>query len=488
MKPRNLRLSLCLATLLCAQPLAAQEPATTAPAPTQLAAPAMDVVPPSQAAIQFSFAPIVKKTSPSVVNIYTKRVVVGRMANPFMNDPFFAPFFSQMGAARTRVENALGSGFIIDASGLIVTNAHVIKDAQEIAVVMSDGREYEAKTVLVDTPSDLGLLRIDPTGAQLPALTLATTDSLDVGDLVIAIGNPFGVGQTVTSGIVSALARSNTNINDFDFFIQTDAAINPGNSGGPLVGMDGRVVGVNSAIFSKSGGSLGIGFAIPADMVKAVLEAEKNGQISGRGVLRPWLGFKAQSLTSDMAQSLGQTSPHGALVAEVVEDGPADKAGLKAGDLITAINNKPIKDAEELRFRIATLPLGQNADLRVARKGSERVLVFTASPPPEIPPRDTIVLKGDHPLFGATIINLSPAVADEMGIAGVEKGVVIQTVAPGSFAARMGFMAGDTIVAIGNRSIQNTRQLQDVLNEPQPQNSWAITFSRNGNSQTIILR
>ena len=457
-----------------------------------LAAPAMaqDVVavPESPQQVKLSYAPVVKQVAPAVVNIYTKRTVRGRAVNPFMDDPFFAPLFEGFTPMRKRVEQSLGSGFIIDATGLIVTNAHVIKDAQEIVVILSDGEEFEAKSILVDTPSDLGLLRIDPKGKTLPTVRMGASESLEVGDIVLAIGNPFGVGQTVTSGIVSALARSNTDINDFDFFIQTDAAINPGNSGGPLVAMDGTVIGVNSAIFSKSGGSMGIGFAIPAEMVKAVISAEQSGQVSKRGVLRPWLGFTAQSVNADIAASLGFDKPMGALVSDVIATGPAEAAGLKRGDVILSINGRDIRDAEELKYRIATIPMGDSADLKVRRESNDVSVPFTASPPPEIPSRAPVTIKGENILQGTTVVNVSPAVIEEMDIKNQDDGVVVYSVLDNSAAARMGLEAGDGIIAIGNRRVTDTQKLEATINSFDASRGWVLTIRRNGRDQTIILR
>jgi serine protease Do len=451
-------------------------------------APQATAVPQSAAQVKLSYAPVVKQVTPAVVNIYTKHTVQSAgFANPFADDPFFSQFFAGMSPMRKRVEQSLGSGFIIDPSGLIVTNAHVINDADEIMVVLSDGREFAAKSVLVDKPSDVALLRIDAKGATLPIVTFGDSEGLQVGDLVLAVGNPFGVGQTVTSGIVSALARSNTSINDFDFFIQTDAAINPGNSGGPLVDMDGHVVGVNSAIYSRSGGSLGIGFAIPSEMVQAVIAAEKTGQVSKRGVMRAWLGFTAQSMNADIANSLGFDHPQGALIADITPDGPADKAGLRRGDVITAIGGHPIRDAEELKFRIATLPLGQQTTLSVKRDGQDETLTFTADKPAEIPPRNPVTVDGKNPLEGATVINVSPAVIEDMGLANQTDGVVVQAVRKGSVADRMGLDVGDGIIAIGERKVTDTTRLSDLLSTP-PERGWILTIRRDGRDQTIILR
>lgn len=459
-------------------------PVNPAPAPAPVVA-----VPQSASQIQMSFAPVVKQVAPAVVNIYTRRVVTGRAVNPFMADPFFAPFFQDFSPLRQRVENSLGSGFIVSEDGLLVTNAHVVDGAEEIVVILNDGREFEAKAVLSDKPSDIALLRIDTKGQKLPTTSLAPSESLEVGDLVLAIGNPFGVGQTVTSGIVSALARSNTDINDYDFFIQTDAAINPGNSGGPLVRMDGKVIGVNSAIYSRSGGSLGIGFAIPSEMLQAVIAAEGSEHAKSRsGVIRPWLGFTAQNVTADIASSLGMERPQGALVINVLEKGPADKAGLKQGDVILSINGREVKNGDELRFRIATIALGETAEIEVQRGQSKQILIFTASPPPEMPARDPVTVSGNNPLAGATLVNVSPAVIEDLGLRGMTDGVVVQDVKAGTPAERFGLRAGDGIVAVGNHRVGETSRVQSIIDKADTRRGWAITLRRGGRDQTLIVR
>src|SRR5688572_21111418 len=260
---------------------------------------AQDTVPTSPQQINLTFAPVVKMVAPAVVNIYTRKVVKQQALSPFFDDPFFKQFFGDQfnfGRSRERIQNALGSGVIVQADGLVVTNNHVIDGADEIRVVLNDGREFPAKIVSQDEQLDLALVRIDTKGNKLPTLTFRDSDDLEVGDLVLAIGDPFGVGQTVTSGIVSGLARTRTGINDFGFFIQTDAAINPGNSGGALVTTDGKLVGINTAIYSQSGGSIGIGFAIPSNIVRAVVDAEAHG---GK-LVRPWLGVTGEALSAEI--------------------------------------------------------------------------------------------------------------------------------------------------------------------------------------------
>jgi len=301
-------------------------------------------VPQSREQVMLSFAPVVRQVAPAVVNIYTKRVVSERRGfSPLFNDPLFKRFFGEdfgFGMPRERVQNSLGSGVIVAPDGLIVTNYHVIKGAAEIRVVLADRREFAAELVLEDKQTDLSVLRIDPQGEALPVIELKDSDSIEVGDLVLAIGNPFGVGQTVTSGIVSALARTQAGISDYSFFIQTDAAINPGNSGGALVTLDGRLIGINTAIFSRSGGSIGIGFAIPANMVRTVVASAAGGN----ALVRPWTGLIGQTVNSDLAEAFGLTRPGGVIVSKVHPNGPAARAGLRKGDVITSVDGQTVDD------------------------------------------------------------------------------------------------------------------------------------------------
>ena len=325
-------------------------------------------VPESRAQVQFSYAPLVKQAPPAVVNIYARRLVRSR---PFFDDPFFRRFFgedSPFGAPRERIENSLGSGVIVSPDGLVLTNHHVIDRASEIIVALADRREFEATVVTDDARTDLAVLRVDTEGAVLPYLELMDSDDLEVGDIVLAIGNPFGVGQTVTSGIVSALARTQVGVTDYSFFIQTDAAINPGNSGGALVTLDGRLAGVNTAIFSRSGGSIGIGFAIPANMARVVIA----GAAAGGRFVRAWLGASGQEVTADMAQALGLERPGGVIVNGIYPGGPADAAGLRIGDVVTAVEGREVADPKALQFRIATRPHGYRVLAGGARRDDAR--------------------------------------------------------------------------------------------------------------------
>lgn len=417
-------------------------------------------VPQNQEQMRLSFSPIVKRAAPAVVNVYATRMISQRPRSPFGNDPFFRRFFGEPApgsrAPRQRETSSLGSGVIVDPSGIVVTNNHVIKDASTIKVVLADKREFEAEIMLKDERTDLAILRIDLEGRReiFPYLEFADSDAVEVGDLVLAIGNPFGVGQTVTSGIVSALARTRVGVTDYQFFIQTDAAINPGNSGGALVDLDGDLVGINTAIFSRSGGSNGIGFAIPSNMVNVVVAASDMGDI----VMRPWLGATFQPVSSDIADSLGLDLPRGALVTGIFDDGPFDKAGIRVGDLLVRMEGNRLSDPDELGYRLATRRLGDEVSF-VARRGKKRLrfnLIMEA--PPETVPRDEQLLKGRTPLTGATIANLSPALAQEIG-SFKNSGIIVLSVEPGSPAARYRFRRGDLILELNGREMKSADQL-----------------------------
>jgi Do/DeqQ family serine protease len=438
-------------------------------------------VPESKAALQFSFAPIVRHVVPAVVNVYAERVE--RTRSPIFDDPFFRDFFgggSQV--PRERVQRSLGSGVIVEADGLVVTNYHVIENASNVKVALSDKRELEADVVLKDQRADLAVLRIKGLKEKLATLPFADPDALEVGDLVLAIGDPFGVGQTVTSGIVSGLARTNVNVSNFQSFIQTDAAINPGNSGGALVDMQGRLVGINTAIFSRSGGSIGIGFAIPVAMVRVVVDSAKAGSDH---VLRPWLGASLQAVTPEIAESLGLDRPVGALVAEVSEEGPAGRGGLKTGDVVLAIDGVPISDPDDFGYRFATKPLGGKTAVEVLRSGHKDRVTIALTPAAESRPRDESKLEGPSPLSGATVANLSPAVSDALGIDLDANGVVITDVEDGSIAASLGFRKKDIVVAINGHEITDAKSLSQIVKAQRP--VWRVTINRDGQQISSIF-
>ena len=447
-------------------------------------------IPQSKSQVQLSFSPLVKKVAPTVVNIYTKRVVRqrSRSASPFMGDPFFEQFFGGgfggnlgQGLSQSKVESSLGTGLIVDGSGVIVTNAHVIKGAQEISVVTHDGQEFDAKISLADERTDLAILRVDTQGKRLRAAKFKPSEGLEVGDIVLAIGNPFGVGQTVTSGIISALARSSLDISDFNFFIQTDAAINPGNSGGPLVAMDGSVIGLNTAIYSESGGSLGIGFAIPSEMVQQVIGAEKSGATNA-GAVRPWIGVTGQSVTRDIASSLDLNKSAGVLVSKIHKESPARKAGLQVGDVITAINGKAVNDPAEMKFRLATVPLGNMADLTVISRGDQRVLKMQAMQPPEDPPRRKVTLQGNHPLSSVTVGNMNPRLGVELGVDSDREGVVV-------ISARNRLVkAGDFIISVNGDEVEDVKDLQKEIAQAASRRSFDIIVESEGVQSRISVR
>jgi Do/DeqQ family serine protease len=389
-------------------------------------------VPSSREQITLSFAPLVKQVEPAVVNIYT-RAVVQQRASPLFNDPFFRQFFGDaFGQPSQRVQNSLGSGVIVRSDGLVVTNVHVIEGAQEIKVVLSDGREFSATPVTSDDQSDLALLKVDPEGATLPVLPLGDSDALEVGDLVLAIGNPFGVGQTVTSGIVSALARTRVGISDYGFFIQTDAAINPGNSGGALINMAGQLIGINTAIYSRSGGSIGIGFAIPSNMVHAFVEAAKAGRDFFE---RPYIGAQFEPVTPQIAESLGMDAPAGALVTSVEDNGPAAKAGLKPGDVVLKMNGTVLESVDALGYRLATQSIGAKATFDVLSKGKQQTLDIVLERAPEGATSTAVTLHGRSPFSGAQVAELSPRLAQRLGMRTDLKGVTVVGVDSGSPAA-----------------------------------------------------
>jgi Do/DeqQ family serine protease len=437
-------------------------------------------VPTSPAEVRLSYAPIVQKVAPAVVNVYAAKVVENR--NPFFDDPFFRRFFGgEGGLPRERRQSSLGSGVIVDAGGLVVTNNHVIEGADEVKVALADKREFEAEIVLKDARTDLAVLRIKDSHERFPVIELGDSDGLQVGDVVLAIGNPFAVGQTVTHGIVSAVARTQVGITDYQFFIQTDAAINPGNSGGALVDMAGRLVGVNTAIFSRSGGSQGIGFAIPVNMVRVVVASALGG---GKSVKRPWLGAKLQLVTPEIAESLSLKRPAGALVASVSNNSPAAKAGLRTGDLIIGIDGQPVDDPNTFDYRFATKTLGGEAKVQVMRGGKEVPLAIALQTAPDTP-RDELVITALSPFQGAKISNLSPALAEELRLDTGIQGVVILDVEVGTPAQRVGFQRGDLINSINGEKIGKTRDLERVSG----QNSrvWRITLVRGGRQRSVTL-
>jgi Do/DeqQ family serine protease len=450
----------------------------TLPAPAQMRPP-LRLTPADKPQITLSFAPIVKQVAPAVVNVYASRTV--KMAhNPLFDDPIFRQLFGG-GAPRSRTAQSLGSGVVVDAGGLIVTNYHVIANMTEVKVALADKREFEAEIVLRDQRDDLAVLRIKGDG-HFPTIELGDSDALEVGDLALAIGNPFGVGQTVTQGIISALARTHIGVNESSYFIQTDAAINPGNSGGALVDSSGRLIGVNSAIYSRSGGSIGIGFAIPVNLVKVVLASARAGDTMVR---RPWVGAVVQGVSREIADSLGLDRPTGALVSDVVEGSPAAQAGVRSGDIVTAIDGLSVDDQEGFGYRLATRPIGGVARMTVLRDGKPHEISVKLIAAPEKPPRDALKVGGRSPFTGATVMNISPAVAEEYSVDSARSGVVVTDVPEESVAANVGIQKGDVILSINNAKIARTADVQRATAHASAY--WKLSINRGGRVFTTVI-
>ncbi len=441
------------------------------------------VVPDSQAQVQLSYSPVVKQTAPAVVNVFTSRTVRTRRRSSFFDE-----MFGMRRAPQERTQSSLGSGVIVRSHGIIVTNAHVVKGADELKIVLNDRREFEATVIAQDEDIDIAVLKIDTKGERLPSLPILGASNsggdgtIEIGDIVLAIGNPFGVGQTVTSGIVSALGR--TNVTDTSSFIQTDAAVNPGNSGGALVNLSGELIGVNTAIFSRSGGSNGIGFAIPAELVARAVDSA----ISEGRIVRPWIGARTNAVDATMASALGLDRSKGAVINDIYKGGPADKAGLEKGDVILSVGGTNVNDDSGLRFKLATLRRGQKANVKIWRDGRERNISVRADTPQESPARDERRLEGLHPLDGAVVVNMSPALGEELGFDPYVKGVMVLKVERGSAANYNRLRPGDFIVGIGEDDIVSARQLDALLLSSSEETEWDISVDRNGRIGTLPIR
>ena len=428
-----------------------------------------------------SFSPLVKATAPAVVNVYADRLVQ-RSLSPFAGDPFFEQFFGQRMPNRTEKQSSLGSGVIVQADGIVVTNNHVIEGADDVRVALADGREFQSRVLLKDERFDLAILQIEGKG-PFPIVEFGDTATTEVGDIVLAIGNPFGVGQTVTSGIVSALARNSVGVSDFGSFIQTDAAINPGNSGGALIDMTGRLIGINSAIFSRSGGSNGIGFAIPVNLVRAVA---KTAEMGGEVFEPPYIGASFDPVTADIAEALGLERATGALVADVTEDGPAATAGLRTGDIVLGFNGRPIEHPDALGYRLATTGVGATAELDVLSRNGRKTVQITLAAPPADDPRDRRTLAGQNPFSGAVVSNITPRIGAKLRLPPSLRGVVVTDVPGDSIAGRYGFRPGDLIAVVNGVEIANVDILAQVLSEGA--SFWRFEIVRGGQRIRQIIR
>lgn len=443
-----------------------------------IAAAAQSTVPTSQAQISLSFAPLVHDAAPAVVNIYAKRIVEMRVS-PFASDPFFKNFFGDLGPARPRVQNSLGSGVILSRDGFMVSNYHVVGGASDIRVVLKDRREFSAEVLLGDKASDLAILRLKD-AEELPFLPLRDSNTVEVGELTLAIGNPFGVGQTVSSGIISGLARSGAVTgNERGYFIQTDAPINPGNSGGALIGMDGALIGVNTAIVTRSGGSNGIGFAIPAALVDQFVTQARAGKTRFR---RPWAGMGGQTVDADLANSLGLERAGGMAITQVQEGSPFAAVGLGVGDVIVAAGGREVNSPSEMLYYMTVAGIGAEIDVRAIREG--RVAEYTVAMigPPDLPPRDDLTLGERDVLQGMKVANVNPAVLSEYQLSILPEGVVVLETGP--IAPRVGVQRGDILREIDGRKITAPSDVVQALSTGR--RSVSLVVERGG--QLVLLR
>ena len=435
-------------------------------------------VPRSSGEIALSFAPVVRDAAPAVVNIYARQRVQDRI-NPFAGDPFFEQFFEGM-AGPTRVQNSLGSGVIVSGDGLVVSNYHVITDATDIRVVLADRREYAARVLLVDPQSDLAVLKVEADTA-LPALPIGDSETLQVGDLVIAIGNPFGVGQTVSSGIVSGLARSALQVGDgTGYFVQTDAPINPGNSGGALVDMGGRLVGINTAILTRDGGSNGIGFAVPSNLVAAVVAEANAGAVQ---FTRPWAGLSGQEVDGSVAEALGMERPVGVLITALHPQSPFAAAGLSEGDVVLSLGGAPINTPQEFMYRLSVVGSGVQP-VTYLQNGTRGKADVTLGPAPDLPGRETVTVTEDVILRGATLARINPAVIGELRLPLDATGVAV--FATEDLAFNMGLQAGDVLIAINGISVATPSEALALAR--QPARRWQIDLIRQGKPLRLRFR
>jgi len=437
-------------------------------------------VPQSQSEISLGFAPLVRQVAPAVANIYAKRVVQTR-SSPFQGDPFFEDMFRDFGKVQPRVQNSLGSGVILSADGYVVSNYHVVGEATDIRVVLNDRREFAAQVVFADEQSDLALLQLED-ATNMPHLDLRDSDTVEVGELVLAIGNPFGVGQTVSSGIVSGLARSGGAMGTArGYFIQTDAPINPGNSGGALIDVNGALVGVNTRIVSRSGGSNGIGFAIPAKLVAEFLAQAKAGNAEFE---RPWAGMNGQAVTSDLAESLGLGIPGGIIISELHDVSPFKKAGLKPGDVILSIDGHPVNTPLEMIFRMTVTGLGNEARVEFFRAGETDYRKVRLLAAPEEPPRQAVTTGRDTPVPQVRLSNVNPAVLAEYALPLGSDGVIVTE--PGPLGARAGLRAGDVIRGINGNRVSDTGEALRLL---QASGRWVrLDIVRSGRPLSLSFR
>lgn len=433
-----------------------------------------------------SFSAIVKKTAPAVVDLYATQVTENRVMNPFVGDPFFDFFFGGLGdIPRKRVSQSSGSGVIISSEGILVTCAHVVRNASKIVARLTDGREFSAEVLKIDSQQDVAILKLkDVEKSDIPYLSIGNSDGIDVGDVVLAIGNSFGLGQTVTSGIISALSRAL----DGKLLIQTDAAVNPGNSGGALVNIHGELIGVPNAILSKTGASHGIGFAIPSILVKAILRGIKDGASLA------WFGIYGQTLTHDMVSALedksAQPLTRGVIINGIHPSSSAKTAGLRQSDIIVAINKKPVFQAEDVGFREILSEAGKDISFTVWRKGKTLDITFKPTTPPEIPAAEETDLKGIQVLEGITVANMSPALAVRYALDERRVGVVIVKTSKPQTDSLMSFelLAGDIILSMNDIRIKTVGDLKRALESLDSKHLRTLMIDRAGRQISLRIR
>ena len=427
------------------------------------------VVPSGPGEVMWSFAPLVREASPAVVNIFTKSIVAARV------DSFNSPFDD----SRQRRDQALGSGVIVSDDGVVVTNAHVIEDADEIEVALINRDSFVAKVLFEDERTDIAILQLEGNGLVFPTLPIGDSDQVQIGDFVLATGNPFGVGQSTSMGIVSALNRTELDVIDTGSFIQTDAAINPGNSGGALIDVNGQLVGINSAILGRT--NAGIGWAIPSNFVRATLDALQAG---GGDLVRPWMGLQGQTVTRQLAAAQGLQASSGVVVESIFPGSSGDAAGLREGDIIISVDERPLRNFEELEFAFANKLVGDQMLLTVVDGTGQFEVVLTMMAPAENPPRNRTQITGRNPMEGLTVINVNPAVIEEYGLRNVTSGVVVVDVPVNSIAARMRRLrVGDVVVSIQGVSVQS---IEDVVRQSQQRTRrWSYELIREGRRVSV---
>ena len=435
-------------------------------------------IPQNQTEIALGFAPLVKQAAPAVVNIYAKQVVEVRNS-PFGGDPFFQNLFRDFGQTRPQVQNSLGSGVILSEDGIVVSNYHVVGMSTDIRVHLNDRREFSARVLLADQESDLAILQLED-AKGMPYLRLRDSDTVEVGELVLAIGNPFGVGQTVSSGIVSGLARSGMATgNARGYFLQTDAPINPGNSGGALIDVNGDLIGINTSILTRSGGSNGIGFAIPASLVRQFVNQARNGLGDFQ---RPWAGMFGQPVDADMAEGLGLDRPGGIVISELHPRSPFLEAGFRAGDVILDVGGQPVNTPAEMIFRMSVAGIGQTVDVAALKDGEMATVPVRLIDAPEEPGRDTVTTSRKSSVPDMVLSNINPAVLGQYGLPLSLSGVVIEE--PGPTGGRMGLRPGDVLLSIDEQQIATTGEARDALRKARR----VVTIEIQRGNQRLVSR